>query len=71
MAGDSEMGSTSLQVRLNLLHLSRKCVDLFRYSWFIFIKSTCSETLRYGHSISAVTIFWPKQKLGQSFLYKN
>ena len=35
MAGDSEMGSTSLQVRLELLHLSRECADLFRYSCFI------------------------------------
>lgn len=37
MAGDSEMGSTSLQVRVELLHLSRKCADLFKYSW-VFLK---------------------------------
>ena len=32
MAGDSEMGSTSLQVRLELLHLSRECADLFDFA---------------------------------------
>ena len=38
MAGDSEMGSTSLQVRLELLHLSRECADLFRYNLDISTK---------------------------------